>query len=279
MGPNIQSKAAILMDASTGDIIFEKDASKSYPVASLSKLMTEYIILDLIENEAIHWEDEVSISETANTVGEGAVMIPVDAGDSLTVQDLFNAMVISSANNATIALAEYIAGTEDEFTMLMNEKAMHLGLSANTHFVNATGLPNYEMNHTENMMSANDVATLAFNLLRDHPLDVLETANLQQYRIHSHGIDLFSTNKMLSSDNKKIYFKGMDGLKTGFTDAAGYNFIGTASQNGKRLISVIMNAESDESRFIETKKIMTYGFDKSPLHSFNEKIKSIIKNK
>lgn len=277
MTPKIHSQSAVLMDASSGEVIFEKDSSESYPVASMSKLMTEYIVLDLIENGAIHWEDKVFISETANTVGEGAVIIPVDIGDSLTVQDLFHAMVITSANNATIALAEYIADTEEEFTLLMNEKARHLELSDNTSFVNATGLPHSTMNNVENRMSAHDVATLAFNLLKDHPVVALETASLQQYHIHSHGIDLFSTNKMLRSDNNNMYFKGMDGLKTGFTDAAGYSFIGTASQNDKRYISVVMNAESDESRFVETKKLLSYGFGKPPLFSLHEKVKSIIK--
>lgn len=279
MTPNIHSKSAILMDASNGEVLYEKEASGSYPVASMSKLMTEYIVLDLIETGSIHWNDEVLISETANIVGEGAVMIPVNAGDSLIVKDLFNAMVISSANNATIALAEHVADTEEDFTMLMNEKALHLGLSDSTHFVNATGLPNFAMNNAENRMSANDVATLAYNLLKDHPVDVLETANLQQYTIHSHGIDLFSTNKMLHSGNIKTYFKGMDGLKTGFTDAAGYSFIGTAFQKDKRLISVIMNAESDESRFIETKKLLSYGFGKFPISFLNEKVKSVLEKR
>lgn len=276
MTPNIHSKSAILMDASTGEVLFEKDALESYPVASMSKLMTEYIILGLIENESIHWEDEVLISETANAVGEGAIRIPVDAGDVLTVQDLFRAMVISSANNATIALAEYVAGTEEAFTMLMNEQALQLGLSDNTQFVNATGLPSSAVDPIENMMSAHDLATLAFNLLKSHPHEVLETASVQQYYMPTHGIYLFSTNKMLSSDHKDIYFKGMDGLKTGFTNAAGYSFAGTASRNDKRLISVIMNAESDESRFVESKKLLSYGFGKYPIYSLNEKVKSIM---
>ena len=124
-------------------------------------------------------------------------------------------MVVSSANNATIALAEYIAGTEENFTLLMNEKALDLGLSDQTYFVNATGLPNSAMNNTENIMSAEDVAILAYNLLKNHPHDVLETANLQQYHIQSHGIDLFSTNKMLSKNNSNIYFKGIGWFKNG----------------------------------------------------------------
>lgn len=270
--PNINSKSAILMDASNGKVLFEKDASESYPVASMSKLMTEYIVLDLIENRTIHWQDEVFISDTANMVSEGAVKIPIDVGDLLTVKDLFHAMVISSANNATIALAEYIAGTEEEFTRLMNEKALNLGLSDGTHFVNATGLPNSTMNITENMMTANDIATLAYNLLKDHDHDVLETASMQHYHIPTYGIDLYSTNKMLNPHDKQAYFIGMDGLKTGFTDAAGYGFIGTASQNGKRLISVIINADNEDLRFTETKKLLTYGFRTS----LNEKVKSII---
>ena len=274
--PTIHSKSAVLMDASTGDILFEKDATTSYPVASMSKLMTMYIVLDWIENGSIHWDDRVTISENANKVGGNAITIPVDGGDTLTVHDLFKAMVIPSANNATIALAEYIAGTEEAFTLLMNEKALILGLSDQTYFVNSTGLPNSTMNHSENRMSAKDVTTLAYNLLKSHPHDVLETANIQQYHIQSHDIDVYSTNKMLSKNNSKTYFKGMDGLKTGFTDAAGYSFAGTAIQNDKRLISVIMDAENDESRFIETKKLFSYGFNEVSSPTLKERVKSFI---
>ncbi|WP_242694839.1 D-alanyl-D-alanine carboxypeptidase family protein [Pseudogracilibacillus auburnensis] len=254
--PAIHSTAAVLMDASNGEILYEKDAGISYPVASMSKLMTMYIVLDLLEDEVIDWSDHVTVSENANDLIDSAAKIPVESGTILTVQDLYYAMAISSANNATIALAKYISGTEEEFTLLMNEKARELGLSEGTNFVNATGLPNAEV---ENQMSARDVATLAHNLLTDHP-EVLEAVRLEHYYIESFGIDLYTTNRMLNKHEDEAYVKEVDGLKTGYTDAAGYCFVGTAMKGDRRLISVVINAETDEDRFSETKKLLSYGF-------------------
>jgi len=173
-------------------------------------------------------------------------------------------MVISSANNATIALAEHIAGTEEAFTILMNEKATEIGLSDQSTFINSTGLPEGEI---ENEMSAEDVAKLAFHLLHDHP-EALDMASYTEYQMEHSGIQLYTTNKMLSEMNSETYFKGVDGLKTGFTNAAGYCFVGTAQQDNQRLISVVINAEDDETRFIETKKLLSFGFDKFYLPNF-----------
>lgn len=256
--PHIQGQSAILMDATSGDILFEKDAKHSYPVASMSKLMTEYIILDHIKSGMISWDDHVIISESANHIQYGGIKIPIEIGESLSVRDLFAAMVVSSANNATIALAEHVAGTEEAFTDLMNEKAAEIGLSQQSTFVNSTGLPSGDI---ENVMSATDVATLAYHLLSDHE-EVLEIAKRSEYQIESHGIQLYSTNKMLNKTNSDTYFDGVDGLKTGFTNAAGYCFVGTAQHDHQRLISVVINTEDEDTRFIDTKKLLSYGFDK-----------------
>lgn len=273
--PNIHSKSAILMDASSGETLYEKDATTSYPIASMSKMMTEYIVLEHIASGAIHWEDQVVMSETANNLGDAAVSIPIDVGESLSVKDLFAAMVISSANNATIALAEYIAHTEDNFTILMNEKAVDMNLSNQTQFVNATGLPNERMDHQENQMSAKDVATLAYHLLMDYH-EVVDWTSQLVYHVDSNDINLYSTNQMLNDLDDQTYVEGVDGLKTGFTDGAGYCFTGTAMQGNKRLISVIMDAENDEARFIETKKLFSFGFGKMHIPSFKAFIKSVL---
>lgn len=260
--PHINSKSAILMDASTGKVLYKKDASTAYPVASMSKLMTEYIVLDHIENGTIHWDDMVTMSETANNITASGVKIPVEVGELLSVKDLFAAMVISSANNATIALAEHVAGTEEAFTMLMNEKAANIGLSRQTTFVNSTGLPS---NTTENEMSAKDIATLAYHLLKDYE-ETLDMASYLTYQLDADGIHLYSTNKMLDPNNSDIYFDGLDGLKTGFTDAAGYGFAATASREDQRLISVVIHAKDEDHRFSETKRLLSFGFgDSSPL--------------
>lgn len=252
----IHSTSAILMDVSTGKILFEKDIENAYPVASMSKLMTIYIVLECIDNGSITWAEEVTISSTANDIIESAAKIGVEAGTVMTVQDLYYAMALSSANNATIALAEHIAGSEAAFTTLMNEKAQELGLSDRTNFVNSTGLPGAEV---ENRMTATDVALLAQLLLQKYP-EVLEATTLEHYYIASLDIVLANTNKMLNIQEEEAYLKGVDGLKTGFTDAAGYCFVSTATKGKQRLISVVINAETDEDRFNETKKLLNYGF-------------------
>lgn len=256
--PILHSTSAILIDESADELLFEKDAETAYPVASLSKLMTSYIILEHIENESIDWNDLVTISSTANDIIDSAAKIPVNNGTQLTIHDLFQAMVIASSNNAAIALAEYIAGSEAEFTNLMNKRAEELGLSNRTNFVNVTGLPSEE---GENKMSARDVAMLAHRLVRAYP-EILEATHLTHDYIPSLGIDLYNTNDMLNKGNSEAYFKGVDGLKTGYTDAAGFCFVGTAKRGKKRLISVVINAETSEQRFNETKKLLTYGFSK-----------------
>lgn len=272
--PTIHSQSAILMDANSGEVMFEKDANTAYPVASMSKLMTGYIVLDYIKSGTVNWEDRVMMSDSANNIQSAGIKIPVEVGESLSVRDLFAAMIISSANNAAIALAEYIAGTEEAFTSLMNEKANDIGLSDRTTFVNATGLPKEEL---ENKMSAEDVATLAYYLLNDHR-EVLQMTSRSEYRIESHGIQLYSTNTMLNGTNGATYFDGIDGLKTGFTNAAGYCFVGTAQHGDQRLISVVMNAEDDESRFIETKKLFSFGFSKFYIAPFKKNVKNLLES-
>jgi len=272
--PTIHSQSAILMNADSGKFLFEKNAKTAYPVASMSKLMTEYIVLDYIKNGKIHWDDHIVISESANNIQSAGIKIPIEIGESLSVKDLFAAMVISSANNATIALAEHIAGTEEAFTILMNEKGVEIGLSEQSTFVNATGLPEGEM---ENEMSAEDVATLAYHLLNEHG-EVLEIASLSEYQIESHGIQLYSTNQMLTDKDSETYFNGVDGLKTGFTDAAGYCFVGTAQQHDQRLISVVINAADEETRFTETKKLFSFGFGKFYMPSFQKSVKNLLQN-
>ncbi|MED1411237.1 MULTISPECIES: D-alanyl-D-alanine carboxypeptidase family protein [Bacillus] len=252
---NIQAKAAILMDAESGKIIYKKNEDMPFAPASMSKMMTEYIVLEQIENGSIKWDDSVTISSKA--VNSEGVKIYVKDGDRLTVRELFHAMVISSANNAAIALAEHISKSEKDFTLLMNEKAKQLQLSTQTHFVNATGLANEK--NEESKMTALDAAKLAQHLIKSYP-NILEVTKLTSFNLR--GTTVNTTNKMLYPSNRRLYFKEVDGLKTGFTDAAGYCFTGTAKQDGKRLISVVMGTSNGSQRFIETKKLFSYGFDK-----------------
>ncbi|EOP91340.1 D-alanyl-D-alanine carboxypeptidase [Bacillus cereus HuB4-4] len=253
--PIIEAKAAVLIDASNGDVIYKKNEIEPYPPASMSKMMTAYILLDYIRHGKIHWEDQVEISEKSERT-EGA-KIPIHKGDILTVKDLYHALLIQSANNSAVALAEHIASTETKFVELMNQKAKKLGLSSKTAFVNASGLQ--EADGAETKMPAIDVAKLAYNLLKDYP-EVLDITQLAQSQLTFKNIWVKNTNKMLDEGNQEFYFKGMDGLKSGFTDSAGYCFTGTATQEGKRFISVIMGTDKIDKRFTETQKLLSYGF-------------------
>ncbi|QUG43425.1 D-alanyl-D-alanine carboxypeptidase [Psychrobacillus sp. INOP01] len=256
--PTIKGQAAILMDASSGEILMKQDADIAFPVASMSKLMTEYIVQEQIQNKDMEWDDLVQISQSANNMDPQAVKIYVKDNDSLTVRDLYNAMVISSANNATRALAEHIAGTEKKFAKLMNNKAKEMGLSSKTNFVNSTGLLNID--GSENVMTAADVAGLAYQLLRNFP-DVVETTNLLEYELAYDNTNLKNSNSMLYPENRDLYFNLVDGLKTGYTETAGYCFAGTAKQGDKRFISVVMGTKSDDARFRETHKLLSFGFE------------------
>lgn len=268
--PTLQAKAAILMDAQSGKVLYKKNDNIPLAPASMSKMMTEYIVLECIQNGSLNWNDSVTISPKA--VNSEGVKIDVQVGARLTVRDLFHAMAISSANNAAVALAEHIAKTEEDFTKLMNEKAKQLELSTHTNFVNATGLANEQ--NEESQMTALDVAKLAQNLLKKYP-NVLEITKLTSYELNQNGVILKTTNKMLYAGNKKLYFQGIDGLKTGFTDEAGYCFTGTAKKGGKRMISVVMGTSDDAERFKETKKLFAYGFHEFSLYiPFIEEIKS-----
>lgn len=253
--PTVVAKAAVLMDANNGKLLYSLNSDTPLPPASMSKLMTEYIVLEKIHDGSLKWDDRVPITNAR--LEEEAAKIAVHHGDTLTIHDLYQAMVISSANNAAVTLAEEIAGSESNFAELMNQKAKELGLSDDAHFVNATGLEGTQ----STVMTAHDVAQLAYRLINDYP-EVLETTRLSSSQLDYDGIRVTSTNMMLTSNNPDIQFEGVDGLKTGYTNQAGYCFAGTAKLGNKRLISVVMGASDETARFIETKKLLAYGFEK-----------------
>ncbi|MEW9051234.1 MAG: D-alanyl-D-alanine carboxypeptidase family protein [Neobacillus sp.] len=267
-GPEIDAESYILINANTGENLFGKHEDLPFAAASMSKLMTEYLVLESITEGRLNWDDRVAMSEhAANSMG---VKIDVPAGAMITVRDLFTSMVVASANNAAIALAEAVGGSEENFTALMNDHARDFGLSRHTRFVNATGLP--ALNNEENVMTARDVSKLAVKLIGDYP-EVLETTQLTFYQLAYDGSVVYSTNQMLNKNNPSLRFEGVDGLKTGFTDRAGYCFTGTVERNGERYISVVMGTEETEKRFIETRKLFAYGFNEPNIAS----IKSIVR--
>ncbi|WP_010285602.1 D-alanyl-D-alanine carboxypeptidase family protein [Bacillus timonensis] len=271
---DINVKSAILIDANTGKILYEKNADQAAPIASMVKMMTEYLVLEAISEGRLSWDQTTQISQYAYDISANNNFsgVGLRLNHDYTVEELYKAMAIYSDNATTITLAELLAGTEGEFVKLMNKKAEELGLP-NYEFVNSTGLSNSMLgdNYPEgtspdgdNMLSAESVALLAYSLIKNYP-EVLEISSIP--RIDFYGEKLNNWNWMLKHDPKvspylaDFYYEGMDGLKTGNTPAAGYCFTGTAERDGKRLISVVMGASSEPERFKETSKLLDYGFN------------------
>lgn len=262
----IKAEAAILLDAKTGKILYEKNSDVVLGVASMSKMMTEYLVLEAIQNKKVAWDQKVTINEYIHKLSGAPELsnIGLTEGEEYTVKELYEAMAIHSGNAATVALAELIAGTEKNFVELMNKKAKKLGLK-DYYFVNSSGLNNDSLlgNHPaggpndENLMSAQDTAKLAFRLINDFP-EVLETAKVPKLKFKD-GKEYSNFNWLLPG---LVYeYKGVDGLKTGSTDFAGACITATAEINGQRFISVVMKADSKEERFTETRKILDYAFN------------------
>ncbi len=262
----LSAEAAILIDAETGQILYEKNADKLLGVASMSKMMTEYLVLEAIESGKISWDQKVTIDEYVHklSAAPGLSNIGLTQGETYTVKELYEAMAIFSGNAATVALAQLVGGTEKNFVKLMNEKAKELGLEE-YNFVNSSGLNNTSLlgqypagnEEDENLMSARATAQLAYELLKDYP-EVLDYAKVPRLNFKD-GRTYDNFNWMLPG---LIYeYEGVDGLKTGSTEFAGSCFTATAERNGQRYISVVMKADSKNSRFTETKKVLDYAFN------------------
>ncbi|GAB6497771.1 D-alanyl-D-alanine carboxypeptidase [Bacillus sp. UMTAT18] len=253
--PEIDAKAAMIIDASNGDVIYQHNENEAFAPASMSKMMTAYLLLENVHNGKVRWEDPVKMSAKAAQT-EGA-RIPVQVNDTLTVKDLYHALMIESANNSAVALAEHMAKSEKDFVQLMDAKAKQFKMSEHAKFANASGLQ--EPDGSETKMTAGDVANLAYHLIKDYP-EILEVTHLRQSQLAFNNINVISTNDMLNKNNKALYIEGIDGLKTGFTDSAGYCFTGTAKQGDTRIITVVMGTKSKTKRFTETNKLMSYAF-------------------
>ncbi|WP_314109927.1 D-alanyl-D-alanine carboxypeptidase family protein [Bacillus pseudomycoides] len=267
---NVEAGAAILVEADSGKILYQKNADELLAIASMTKMMSEYLVHEAVDKGKLKWDQKVKVSEYAYKVSQDRSLsnVPLENGGSYTVKELYEAMAIYSANGATIALAETIAGKEADFVKMMNDKAKEFGLK-NYKFVNSTGLTNKDLKglhpegttpDEENKMSARDVAILAQHLMQDFP-KVLDTAEIPKKVFQEGGkypIQMDNWNWMLKGLVKQ--YEGVDGLKTGHTPEAGYCFTGTAERNGMRLISVVINTSSNTSRFDETKKLFDYGF-------------------
>lgn len=284
--PNVNAKAAFTIEESTGKVLYEKNPDQLLGIASMTKMLDEYILLEKIDQGKLKWTDKVKISDYAHEVSQDTSLsnVPLRNGGFYTVKELYQAMAIYSANGAAIALAEKIAGSEKAFVGLMNEKANSLKLGKHK-FVNVTGLNNSDLKgkkqiggkNSENKMTARGMAKLAKSLIDTYP-DVLKTASTTKLAFRkgtSDQINMSNWNWLLPG---LIYGrKGVDGLKTGTTDYAGMCLTATAKQDGMRVITVILHAnggnssdQHDGTRFKETNKMLDYAFD-------NFKVKQVAK--
>ncbi|MGZ9586668.1 D-alanyl-D-alanine carboxypeptidase family protein [Paenibacillus marinisediminis] len=266
----LNGSSYILMEASTGQMIVDINSHVPLPPASMTKMMTEYIILEKVKSGEISWEDQVTAGKNAS-LQQGS-KIYLAENDKHTVKDLYIAMAIGSANDAAVALAEYAAGgSEQEFVKLMNDTAKRLGMET-AHFINATGLDSSDMpeefrpsGDQETQMSAQDVSKLVRAIVVDHP-EFRDFTTIQKYKFRERDTaSIENLNWMLEANKdvpnfKRYAYDGLDGMKTGFTDQAGYCFAGTAERDGMRLISVVMGTDSKEQRFLDTAKLMDYGY-------------------
>ncbi|ACL70861.1 D-alanyl-D-alanine carboxypeptidase family protein [Halothermothrix orenii] len=248
-GFDIGVDAAILIDAESGQVLYEKNADKKLPPASITKIMTLLLTMEEVDKGNISLDSMVTVSQLAESMGGSQIYLAADT--RLKLRDLLKAVTIASANDACVAVAEAVAGTEENFVRWMNKRARELGMK-NTHFSNTTGLPTDGEHYT----TARDVAIMARELIK-HP-QVLKWAS-----IWVDYIDLPNGRKaMLTNTNRLINdYPGMDGLKTGHTDAAGYCLAATARRNGMRLISVIMKGETEREREEATARLLDYGFN------------------
>lgn len=240
------SKSSILICADTGDIIYEKNAYEHLSPASVTKIMSILLVLEAIESGKISLEDEVSASESAVEMGGSQIWLEV--GEKMSVNDLFKAVVVASANDACTALGEYIAGSSQAFVNMMNEKAAQLGLK-NTNFENCTGLDDTVTNHYS---CAYDLAIIAKEVLKYDLIYDYTTIWLDYLR--GGKTELNNTNKLINKYN------GITGLKTGTTSKAGFCVCATATQNGMTLIAVVLGAKTSDERFQSASNLLDYGF-------------------
>lgn len=268
--PGIKAESAVLMDMNSEQVLMDYNGSEEIAPAGISKLMTELLVMEAAMRGDIRWDDPVNVSRYASSVGGN--QLALKQGDRFTVQELFQVVAVYSANDATVALAEHISGSEHQFVQRMNQKASEIGLSGDTHFTNSTGLSETMLGpyrphniQGQTLMTAMDACKLAQYLLNHHP-EILKVSNQMQVSLHQKGIYMSNTNWMLSSIGGPYAYEGNDGLKTGYDKDTGYHFVGTAERDGKRLISVVFGSDTREGRFVETRKLLNYGFSNTKVN-------------
>lgn len=241
--PQVTATSYLILDAETKKIIAKKNANASTGLASITKIMTSYIVADYIAQGFLSSSDLSLISETCWRM-EGSRMF-IQEGKRVSIDDLMKGMVIQSGNDAACALAEHIAGTQTEFADLMNEYGLKMGLK-NTNFINPTGLP--DVNHYS---TAEDIAILSMNLIKDYP---------EEYKLYKEKEFTFSDIRQLNRNSLLWQDDSIDGIKTGHTKDSGYCLVASAKRGDMRLISIVLNSTSEKSRLRDTRRLIDYGF-------------------
>ena len=241
----LSAPTAVLMEKTTGKILYEENATKQYEPASVTKVMTLLLVMEAIDSGALNWDDTVTASTHATSMGGSQIWLKEH--EQMTVRDMVKAVAVVSANDCSVALAEHIAGTEEAFVERMNRRAQELGME-HTHFVNCTGLP-----AEGHLTCALDIAIMSRELILHHP-GIREFTTIWMDSLRDGAFQLSNTNKLI------FYYEGATGLKTGFTDSALYCLSATAERNGMELIAVVMHAPTSNDRFESAKALLNYGF-------------------
>jgi len=263
--PQVPVRAYVLMDYQSGNLLANVQGDERMEPASITKLMAGYVIYRALKSGKIHLDDKVTITEKAWKTPGSKMFVKV--GTQVPVEDLLMGMVVQSGNDATVALAEHVAGSEETFAKLMNQEAERLGLK-NSHFTNAPGLPDpnhymsaHDIADPNHYMSAHDIATLARALIQDFP------EHYARYSVRSfkyNNIEQQNRNRLLLTDSS------VDGVKTGHTESAGYCLVSSAKRNDTRLIGVVLGADKEKNRFVASQALLNYGFSFFESHKLHD---------
>ncbi len=246
---SLDCRSCILMEASTGTVLYESNADEALRPASVTKIMTILLVMEAVKSGTITMDDTVSVSE--NSASMGGSQVYLEPGETMSVRELLKCVVIASANDASVALAEYIAGSEDAFVSRMNERAAELSME-NTNFVNTNGLDDAE-DSASHLTSARDIAIMSRELIINHP-EIFEFTTVWMDSIRNGEFGLTNTNRLIR------FYRGATGLKTGSTSKAGFCISATAERDNMSLIAVIMGAPTRDVRNEAAKSLLDYGY-------------------
>ncbi|MDQ0205795.1 D-alanyl-D-alanine carboxypeptidase family protein [Alkalicoccobacillus murimartini] len=252
------ASSAIVMERDTGEILYEHNSEESLPPASMTKIMTMLLIMEAIDKEQLKYEDMIRVSENAASMGGSQIFL--EPGEEMSVQDMLKGIAVASGNDASVAMAEHLGGTEAGFSEMMNEKAEELGLKK-THFSNSNGLP-VDNHYT----SAHDLAIMAKELLKYE--DITKFTGIYEDYLRSDTEKPFwlvNTNKLVR------FYPGVDGLKTGYTKEAKYGLTATAEKDGMRIIAVVMGSPSPKERNADVTSMLDYAFSQFTTHKLHER--------